>query len=88
MLLRSFIDLCHFITVPVRIHAVKVSANLVSVGLEMDQLNVAAFEDKRMDCWDISYTHCWPRAERCLVVFFCIFAFMLITFAMCLVFVW
>lgn len=28
---------CHFITVPMRINAVEISANLVSVGLEMDQ---------------------------------------------------
>lgn len=88
ILLKSFIDLCHFITVPVRIHAVKVSASLVSVGLEMGQLNVAAFEGKRMNCWEISYTQCWPRAELCLAIFFCIFAFMLITFAMCPIFVW
>lgn len=80
---------CHFITVPVRISAVKVSADLVSVGLGMDQLNVAALEEKRMNCWEISYTHCWPRAQLCLAIFFCIVAFMLIaTFAMCPVFVW
>lgn len=65
-----------------------ISADLVSVGLEMDQLNVAAFEEKRMNCLEISCTPCWPRAELCLAIFFCIFAFMLsTTFAMCPIFV-
>lgn len=41
----------------------------------MDQLNVAAFEEKIMSCWEISYTHCWPRAELCLTIFFLYFCF-------------
>lgn len=63
------------IAVTVRINAVNVSPNLVSVGLEMDRLNVAAFEEKRMNCLEISCTPCWPRAKLCLAIFFLYFCF-------------